>query len=73
MTTSTIDTTSPSDARAGRIQAIRAGAAVRRRLGQAAIHRRRPDGRHEVVLHGKVYRDVALSAAIDAAQEGGPT
>ena len=65
-------TTPPTTRRAARIQAIIDGALVRQHLGQAAIHRRLVDGRHQIVVRGMVFVGSNLDEAIDAARQGGP-
>jgi len=61
--------TTNRDRREARIEAIRQGAIVRSALGQAAIHRRFPDGRHEVIVRGQVHVGASLYLAIDIARE----
>jgi len=58
-------------ARQARVQAIRDGALVRRKLGQGAIHERLSDGLHVVIYRGRRFTGPAVDAAIQAAREGG--
>ncbi len=51
-------------ARRARVAEIRAAALVRQALGQGAIHRLLPDGRHEVTIDGRTAVGDTLDAAI---------
>ncbi len=50
-----------------RVEDIRAGARVRRTLGQAALHRRLPDGQHEVLVRGQRFTGLVLDQVIQEA------
>jgi hypothetical protein len=60
--------------RQSRIDSIRDAAITCRALGQAATHRRAPDGRHEVAMFDRaagrlrVYRGKTLAEALDRAK-----
>ena len=56
----------PANAREARIAAIRNGALVRARLGQAALYRF-DGGRHVVTVRGVVYSGATLAVAIEEA------
>ncbi len=55
-----------------RVEDIRAGARVRRNLGQAALYAHLHDGQHEVVLCGRRFTGVALDQVIAEARKAAP-
>ena len=58
-----------TETREVRAQAIRDAAVVRQHLGQAAIHRRLPNGAHEVILRGgAVFVGTTLYETIEKAR-----
>lgn len=56
-----------ADSHLARIDDIRDGAIVARLVGIAAMHRRLPDGQHEITHHGRIWIAATLAEAIEAA------
>ena len=64
-------TSTSTDVRRARIDAIRDGALVREQLGQSALHKRLPNGSHQIIVGGRVFRAATLAEVVEAARAGG--